>query len=131
MNSENEKKLQQTFPKFFEDFYGDPTITGLAFGIETDDGWFDLIFKLCEDLKRVAPPDFYVAQVKSKYGTLRFYTYCGNEETDALIDKAERESAHTCELCGSKEAKLCGTSWYYTLCEQCRIQHKIEPLDEC
>jgi hypothetical protein len=57
-------------------------------------------------------------QVKEKYGTLRFYLSASTDEMENIIDEAERLSAITCEQCGA-DAKLRGTSWVTTLCDQC------------
>ena len=43
---------------------------------------------------------FKVAQVKEKFGGLCFYIEGGNEAIFALIETAELESFHICEVCG-------------------------------
>ena len=59
-------------------------------------------------------------QMKEKYGTLRFYMNCETEEMSQAIAEAERESAHTCERCGSKEGKLNRYGWVSCECDKCR-----------
>ena len=96
MNNELSKKLHERFP-FFKGHYG----WGLPF--ECGDGWFQLIWDLSLDLEQIAKEeevDLYVSQVKSKYGTLRYYMGAETERMSAVIDKYEELSAHICELCG-------------------------------
>jgi len=57
-------------------------------------------------------------QVKEKYGGLRFYMTCGNDEIYSLIQKAEELSYKTCEECGSPGEER-GGSWINTLCDNC------------
>lgn len=57
------------------------------------------------------------AQVKEKYGTLRFYMTSSNEEINNYIQEAEKLSLITCEICG-KEGKSQG-GWRDTLCKEC------------
>jgi len=58
------------------------------------------------------------AQVKEKFGSLRFYMTIGTDEIYELIDKAEALSCKTCEECGeSGEARSGG--WIRTLCDTC------------
>lgn len=72
--------------------------------------------------------------MKSKYGTLRFYSTSVPTESYELavlngkppnveylhgaIDFAESLSCKICEVCG-KPGKAHGTQWVETLCEEC------------
>ena len=88
---------------------------------ECEDGWFDLIYNLCSDIKQVLPADFndfFVTQVKEKYGALRFYVTYGNEEIFDLIDAAETKSEMTCEVCG-EVGEIRNQYWAKTLCDGC------------
>jgi hypothetical protein len=65
------------------------------------------------------------AQVKEKYGGLRFYidgasgTPDQRERVWALIDFAEAMSYRTCEVCGSPKDAMCyPISWHRTLCKE-------------
>jgi len=58
------------------------------------------------------------SQVKEKYGTLRFYMTCETGEMSAIIEKAERQSARTCETCG-RPGKIRGKYWLSTRCLRC------------
>lgn len=103
--------------------------TGLmCFGFECDEGWYYLIEQLCHDIEQLIDkkyPDyktceypFEVLQVKEKFGGLRFYTSGSNDEIENLIDKAEKLSYKTCEVCGAK-GKLRDYGWLKTMCNKC------------
>jgi hypothetical protein len=88
------------------------------------DGWFDLVWTLCERLEAVVAVaetetgrSFGVLQVKEKFGGLRFYTNYRNDAISALIEAAAIESIHTCEVCGGP-GRLRGTSWLETKCDE-------------
>lgn len=81
------------------------------------DGWFDLIWNLCEQIEKIIPENFEVIQVKEKFGTLRFYADNNTKEIDKLIMEAEEKSAITCEVCG-KPGKLRREGWLSVKCEE-------------
>jgi hypothetical protein len=58
------------------------------------------------------------AQIKEKFGTLRFYLTSGTDEMWEIVAEAEKKSAFTCEQCG-KPGKLRGKGWLYTACTKC------------
>lgn len=57
------------------------------------------------------------AQVKEKFGSLRFYLDGGTEEMHNLIDEAERASSVICEDCG-KPGKMRKGGWIRCLCDE-------------
>lgn len=101
-----------------------------AFGVETGDGWYQLLYDLCEELAKCIhdadePVKFVVTQIKEKYGTLRFYYYLEDgdfetrEQIDEIIDKYEGLSATVCECCG-KPGKLREKNGQLMVrCEEC------------
>lgn len=58
------------------------------------------------------------AQVKEKFGTLRFYYSGGDEYIHGLAAMAEAMSARTCEGCGAP-AKSTNNGWIRTMCQSC------------
>jgi len=65
------------------------------------DGWFLLIWKLCEDIKKLNPPStFETTQIKEKFGGLRFYVTEETDEIHKLISIAESASFKICDICG-------------------------------
>jgi hypothetical protein len=94
-----------------------PTIFKRVHYIECGVGWYDLLYKLCQDIIKHDPKHRVVAsQVKEKFGGLRFYTDYYDKKTGALIDKAERESYKICEVCGSRSGVKQTSGWVISLC---------------
>lgn len=56
------------------------------------------------------------AQVKEKFGTLRFYYDGGDEYVSGMVRMAEAMSGCTCEQCGAP-GKSYNTGWMQTMCE--------------
>lgn len=110
------------------------------YGFEVGDGWYQLLFDLCVRIEEIykeydRPVTIKVAQVKAKFGQLRFYydlprrevgiqafDFIGSgsiriypeDEADSLENKiaeyvraAESKSTTICEQCGSENAELC------------------------
>ncbi len=114
-----------------------PIIFGNNFYFECGDGWYNLIDNLCKmisnhdewinykiDLEKkngITSEDYEhvnveAAQVKEKFGGLRFYVLGGDEYVRGLIDMAEKMSYSICEVCGHKGEER-DTSWIRTLCD--------------
>lgn len=94
-------------------------------GFTHDDGWFDILWRLCEDLEPLVTEmeqsggrQFEVLQVKETFGGLRFYVNCRKEEAiRQRIGAAAQESLRTCEVCG-QPGKLREYSLIKTLCDE-------------
>ncbi len=126
MNLELDKKICSDFPKMFVNRNADKTQTAMCWGFDCGDGWYDLIYTLCETIQRYIDqnsgpdreiPQVVVDQVKEKFGTLRFYTTGGDRLTRGMIWFAESMSSKLCETCG-EPGKLQTGGWYYTACEK-------------
>lgn len=61
------------------------------------------------------------AQIKEKFGTLRWYVNNADKTSQKIIDFAELMSENTCEVCG-EYGKTYTTGWHKTLC----LKHAIE-----
>lgn len=117
MRKELENKLIETYPELLGKH--------LKWGIDCDDGWYDLIESLCENIIDYCimydcqMPD--VLQIKEKFGGLRFYTNGTFREIDKMIEDAEDESFKICEECGAnKNIKMRNNNgWLKTLCDDC------------
>ena len=165
MNKENTLKLYQAFPSIFlrevpkeeverrakNEFVAeeskidfDGKMARLHYGFECGDGWFDLIFGLCENishLARIHDLSPVIAQVKEKFGSLRFYLQfpddikvvdegdgCGQgavierkpgvEAIYRLIEEAGQKSASVCEMCGAP-GTMRRDSWHHVACDPC------------
>lgn len=84
----------------------------------TGPGWRPLLERLLKKLDALGW-DGEVAQVKQKFGTLRFYIGAGSDEIYDAISEAERESAKTCEDCGEPGKLRTKRYWLETLCDDC------------
>lgn len=120
MNKELEKKLIDRFPAFFRDMYGDPRHTCMAWGCDTGDGWFQILWDACEKIEKALKPGelFVFDQIKEKFATFRLYYTTTNNTVDVIISEAEALSGKTCELCG-KEGSIRGGGWLVTRCDEC------------
>ncbi len=118
MKEELTKKLEESFPDLF------PGSTFVACG----DGWFGLVFMLCSVLERIKKSNIKILQIKEKWGGLRFYVVCANEEQLDYIDMAEEFSFFVCENCGriDKGVTTEGKGWIRTLCNDCRSNYERE-----
>jgi hypothetical protein len=123
MTEDLELKLVKRWPTWF-DVDDDIQHTLMPFGFEHGDGWFSLVWRLCAQLEApVARLEqetgraFEVFQVKEKFGGLRFYCNCSNDEIDKLIAAAEQESQRTCDVCGQPGKPRKG-SWILTRCDE-------------
>lgn len=98
-------------------------------GIECGDGWFGIVDSLshaCENeidtlMAQGVPKEGWprIAQIKGKFGGLRFYVNGSvTDELRALILAVEEEeSRRTCEYCGAP-GKLREGRWRHTYCDQ-------------
>jgi len=142
MNKKNTKKLMKDFPKLYPEY--NPLFASrvkMPFVFDCQDGWFDLIYKLSQDIQRVIDntpdstlfKDFFVMQVKQKWGLLRYYVSYGTDEIFDLIHKAEGESGHICEICGKPGTLTVKHGFLQTLCPYHRKKKgakEVEPEEE-
>jgi len=113
----------------------------IAFGFECDDGWYDLLDKLMENIMKLdVNKQVRIHQVKEKLGGLKFYTggtplrmdilgvqsievgeSGDGKEIHELIQEAEDASYTICEVCG-KPGKCCVNEhkWLKTVCMEHR-----------
>lgn len=122
MKKELQDKLYKDFPNLYQQRKLPMTQTCMYWGIETGDGWFDLIYELSDKITKI-DPEVQAVQVKEKYGTLRFYVGpVDKEKSDAVYDiisEYESKSANTCEHCGSTDNVTQTQGWIVTLCDKC------------
>lgn len=92
--------------------------------VSTGPGWYPIIAKLDQDLRKVAP-DYRVLQVKEKFGGLRYYTIFPSanwldikDQVNPLTRAAEAEANRTCEECGQTGRLRNDRRWIRTLCDE-------------
>lgn len=74
--------------------------------------------KVPEEVKEVK-----VAQIKEKFGTLRFYVDGGDQYVYGAISLAEQLSGILCEECGKPGERRSG-GWIRTLCDEHEQEHQ-------
>jgi RNA polymerase-binding transcription factor DksA len=121
MNQTWEVEITNKYPK---------TFARLSY-FECSGGWKDLIAEIAEVSEKYnntqVNSDYHItaAQVKEKFGGLRFYIDSGEEcphevylEISNLIAEVENRSYKTCEVCGEEAQKRRERSWVKTLCDK-------------
>ena len=113
-------RLETNYPKMFSQPYG---------GVCTGAGWWPIIESLCANIqsytdwqnknheKHPVVPQVVVAQIKEKFGGLRFYYDGGDEKIEGMVRIAESWAAHSCETCGNVGKSRSG-GWIRTLCDE-------------
>lgn len=111
------KKMEERFPKMFAEPYG-----GFACG----EGWWPILTNLCANIQHhlnwknknsEVVPQVTVAQIKEKFGGLRFYYEGGDAEIRGMVTMAEAWAGNTCETCGKPGHQREG-GWIKTLCDE-------------
>ena len=125
MKEELEKKLVEKYPNLYKDYGGDMTKTCMHWGFAHGDGWYNLIDELSAKLE---PHGIVAAQVKEKFGGLRFYVEYPKhlsreqvEEIREMKNEYEQKSYTICEDCG-KPGELCTHGWHRTQCKDCEAE---------
>lgn len=101
--------------------------------IDCHSGWKELLEDLSEKLYAIMDksddPSRYpaVCQVKSKYGTLRYYLHWFTDEMQTLVNEAEDKSEKICEICGKPGELDLRYFWVETVCNE----HKEERTKRC
>jgi hypothetical protein len=124
-----EKRMLEQYPKIFSKPFG-----GFAIG----EGWWLIVDLLCMHIqehinwanrnagrypnKGYEPVEqVVVAQIKEKFGGLRFYYDGGDEYVRGLVTMAELWAGRTCEVCGER-GSIGGDGWVTTLCPTHRAE---------
>jgi hypothetical protein len=132
MKQELDEYLCKTFPKMFVNRHAPMTETAMCWGFSCDDGWFNIINHLCQNIQHhldwknkdgEVVPQVVVDQVKEKFGTLRFYYTGGDDTVDGMVRMAESMSGVTCETCGNV-GESSSSGWIRVLCETHRKERE-------
>lgn len=138
MSPELEQRLFEKYPELYAYKSSDGKTSDMThYGFAHGDGWFNIIDCLSATIadimknhpgrKHLRRAEFdetiqvRVAQVKEKFGTLRFYVDNGNREVSAAIALAEMLSGRTCEYCGAQGARRSG-GWVKVRCDVCEAK---------
>lgn len=118
------KRLQTNYPVMFANSYG---------GVCTGPGWWPILENLCANIDSYTnwhnsmaekyPSEYEafapvtVAQIKEKFGGLRFYYDGGDAKIDGMVRMAESWAENACEECGKPGRRRAG-GWVKTLCDE-------------
>ena len=115
------KSMEEKYPKMFSQSYG-----GFAVG----EGWWPILQALCSNIQHYlnwknreseVVPQVVVAQIKEKFGGLRFYYDGGDDQVTGMVRMAEAWADKSCETCGSPGTSG-GNGWIKTLCPTHRAE---------
>jgi len=115
------KSMEEKYPKMFGQPYG-----GFAVG----EGWWPILQALCSNIQHYlnwknrdseVVPQVVVAQIKEKFGGLRFYYDGGDDQIQGMVRMAESWADKSCETCGSPGTSS-GRGWIKTLCATHRAE---------
>ncbi len=125
------RKMEEKYPKLFSQPYG-----GFAVG----PGWWPILETLCNQIHHHVEwkqnqkekyqqgegcPDVTVAQIKEKFGGLRFYYDGGDDTVDGMVRMAEAWADRTCEECGHPGTRRSG-GWIRTLCDTHEVERQVK-----
>jgi len=111
------KQMETRFPKMFAEPYG---------GFCVNEGWWPILTNLCANIQHHLDwknktseviPQVTVAQIKEKFGGLRFYYDGGDDQIQGMVTMAEAWASNTCEICGVPATKQT-TGWIKTVCDK-------------
>ena len=115
--------LYEKYPDLFSNI--DNKHSCMAFGIECNIGWYDILSSVCYRIKQYEKnkkSDYYPVtfdQIKEKWGGLRIYYIGGDDYIRGVVDIAEEMSYKICERCGCPGSPN-KQGWITTLCDNCR-----------
>ena len=95
MKQELQNTLFEAYPKIFARRYMPNTVSGMCYGIQCPDHWFDLIDTLCAAIQKYSDENCIICeanQVKTKFGILRFYVTYSDPYIKGLLAMAEMMS---------------------------------------
>lgn len=125
MTPTNQQLLYDKYPQLFINKDKSVMESCMGWGIDVEDGWFDIIDSACYQiaqhennlkLRKQQYEPIVFDQVKQKFGGLRIYYSGGDEYVRGIISMAEQTSYKTCEVCGNK-GRANKNGYIKTVCE--------------
>lgn len=108
-------KTTKEIQSILEPYFGNRNNGEYFIGASVGPGWNDILLDLHVALIH-EKPDYFIAQIKEKFATLRYYTGPMTDDGRKLIIDAEEKSAETCEECGRPGMLRDDGYWLTTLC---------------
>ena len=141
MKQELQDQLYAKYPQIFYQKDLPMTQTCMCWGIDTGDGWYQIIDELCAKIqdhvveirKTHRKATIQATQVKEKMGGLRFYLNYSDDYIDNLIEEATKKSYKTCDVCGAPGHCAAYRRWWVTLCKEHSDEYIVKsghPIDE-
>lgn len=104
MNQELTERLYSDFPELYRGYTKSETLSSMCWGFQCDDGWYELIRHLSQQLadyaKNHPASSIEATQVKEKFGWLRFDLAEADVAVLKMIEQACLRSRTTCERSG-------------------------------
>ncbi|ETX26521.1 hypothetical protein RISW2_22980 [Roseivivax isoporae LMG 25204] len=80
-----------------------------GWGIECGPGWHEIIDDALTEISKIGR--YQVVQIKEKSGRLRIYMTRYDDTIHEIVERAERRSLLTCEVCGRPgQLRQCGAA---------------------
>lgn len=106
-------------------------------GIGVPSGWKTLVCDLYDSLEALGV-EYYICQIKEKFGGLRYYFEIKDESDNHHYDRFnkvialyETKSLQTCEFCGKEGKRGSHGGWVVTECEDCRRKVHLREVARC
>lgn len=132
MDKVMQDRIYGMFPEIFREHSLPLSESCMAYGLCIEDGWTDLLIRLCEDLQKMMYEGNFIVvakQVKQKLGQFRMYV--GVEPLDNAkfdndywfkkvherIQQSSNESTNICEICGEPGSRM-GDFYIYIGCDK-------------
>jgi hypothetical protein len=136
MRKELDEELCRKFPNLYRMRHGNMKETCMCWGFSCNNGWYQLIYNLSEKLEAeiLKQPEeerehFHAAQVKEKFGSLRYCLSGGTDVMWDLIEKAENASAHICEICGKPGEENIQGNWVSVSCKDHMDRQRLRSIE--
>lgn len=105
-------------------------MTPYEWGKSAPKGWQKLVFQMVRDLEEIAKREglenFFVTDVKEKYGDLSVSLSYYSDAIDKRVDEAEALAAKTCIRCGGRAgAPKARTGWISNACNACETVEEM------
>lgn len=133
MDKQLDDALCERWPTIFRDRYADPAISCMGRGFECGNGWFCLIDQACAALQAEADrgdaPQPVAAQVKEKFGSLRFRLVNTSPGQRVILDFLYGLSTVTCETCGQLGMQCAHAGAHLAQVQQQGWDTRFKPID--
>lgn len=99
-----------------------PEMFYAAFDVSLPNGWYSVVWDCCARIHGCAP-ETRVNQIKEKFGGLCIYLeHAAPDEVREIINRAVKQCARICQVCGKPGALGQKRGWASTRCEECRSE---------